>query len=318
MKKRRLGLILASSIVVSSLLQNSLCTHAQNTVAETVKSLEGESVYQIMVDRFYDGDPSNNAKGEAFRYTENNQDDFRYMHGGDWQGVIDKIPYIKGMGYTAIWISPVADPQLWGMPDANGKQWPTAYHGYNVYDPNRANRYFGTDDPIQSKKKLKELVDECHKNGMKVILDGVFNHTGSDSKYFNEKGTFPDKGACQDIMSLYGSFFKKSYGDDGRLYFHHWWGMPTLPRCDSYSKTWQDYIYGEGGIVDRWFKMGIDGLRLDVADELSDEFIEGIRKAVSRHKKDGLIIGEVWKNAMRMNREYISSGKAMDSHMNYR
>ncbi len=186
MKKRRLGLILASSIVVSSLLQNSLCTHAQNTVAETVKSLEGESVYQIMVDRFYDGDPSNNAKGEAFRYTENNQDDFRYMHGGDWQGVIDKIPYIKGMGYTAIWISPVADPQLWGMPDANGKQWPTAYHGYNVYDPNRANRYFGTDDPIQSKKKLKELVDECHKNGMKVILDVVPNHVGD---YLQGQGT---------------------------------------------------------------------------------------------------------------------------------
>ena len=160
-----------------------LCTILSMSVIapETVsaaESLRGESVYQIMVDRFYDGDPSNNATGEAFRYTENSQDDFRYMHGGDWQGIIDKRPYIKDMGYTAIWISPVSDPQLWGVPDANGTQWPTAYHGYNVYDPNRANRYFGAEDPEQSKEKLKELVDTCHANGIKVIIDVVPNHVG--------------------------------------------------------------------------------------------------------------------------------------------
>lgn len=146
--------------------------------ASAATSLRGESIYQIMVDRFYDGDPTNNATGEAFRYTENTQDDFRYMHGGDWQGIIDKIPYIKGMGYTAIWISPVSDPQLWGIPDPNGTQWPTAYHGYNVYDPNRANRYFGTEDAQESKEILKELVDTCHENGIKVILDVVPNHVG--------------------------------------------------------------------------------------------------------------------------------------------
>lgn len=146
--------------------------------AEAATSLQGESVYQIMVDRFYDGDSSNNATGEAFRNTENTEEDFRYMHGGDWQGIIDKIPYIKGMGYTAVWISPVGEPQLWGVPDANGKQWPTAYHGYNVYDPNRANSYFGSSDPEASKAKLKELVDTCHANGIKVIIDVVPNHVG--------------------------------------------------------------------------------------------------------------------------------------------
>lgn len=158
-------------------------------------SLRGESVYQIMVDRFYDGDTSNNATGEAFRYAENVQDDFRYMHGGDWQGIIDKISYIKDMGYTAIWISPVSDPQLWGVPDANGTQWPTAYHGYNVHDPNRANRYFGAEDPTESKEILKELVDVCHENGIKVILDVVPNHvgdylqgTGSNAHYITNSG----------------------------------------------------------------------------------------------------------------------------------
>lgn len=68
-------------------------------------------------------------KGEAFRNTEWEEEDFRYMHGGDWQGIIDKLDYIKGMGYTAIWLSPVSDPQLWGMPDGTGKQWPTVFQG---------------------------------------------------------------------------------------------------------------------------------------------------------------------------------------------
>lgn len=161
--------------------------------ASAATSLRGESIYQIMVDRFYDGDPTNNATGEAFRYTENTQDDYRYMHGGDWQGIIDKIPYIKGMGYTAIWISPVTDPQLWGIPDANGTQWPTAYHGYNVYNPNRANRYFGAEDSQESKAILKELVDTCHENGIKVIIDVVPNHVGdylqgigSDAHYLTD------------------------------------------------------------------------------------------------------------------------------------
>lgn len=163
--------------------------------ASAAVNLRGESIYQIMVDRFYDGDPTNNATGEAFRYPENTQDDFRYMHGGDWQGIIDKISYIKDMGYTAIWISPVTDPQLWGVPDASGKQWPTAYHGYNIHDPNRASRYFGNSDPEVSKQKLKELVDVCHNNGIKVIIDVVPNHvgdylqgTGSNAHYISNTG----------------------------------------------------------------------------------------------------------------------------------
>lgn len=180
------------SIALCAMLSMTVLPPTNVSAAE---SLRGESVYQIMVDRFYDGDSTNNAKGEAFRNAENSQDDFRYMHGGDWQGIIDKITYIKNMGYTAIWISPVTDPQLWGIPDANGKQWPTAYHGYNVYDPNRASRYFGAEDPEQSKQKLKELVDICHENGIKVIFDIVPNHvgdylqgTGNNAHYISNVG----------------------------------------------------------------------------------------------------------------------------------
>lgn len=191
MKLRKLMKGIGTLMLTAAVSLSALPT----VTASAAESLRGESIYQIMVDRFYDGDASNNATGEAFRYSENSQDDFRYMHGGDWQGIIDKISYIKDMGYTAIWISPVSDPQLWGVPDADGKQWPTAYHGYNVYDPNRANRYFGAEDPQESKEKLKELVDVCHENGIKVIFDVVPNHvgdylqgTGSNAYYISNVG----------------------------------------------------------------------------------------------------------------------------------
>ena len=93
--------------------------------------------------------------------------------------------------------------------------------------------------------------------------------------------------------------------------------MTNLPVCDGDSKEWLEYITGENGIIDQWFQLGIDGLRLDVADDLTDYFIEQIKIAVERNKKDGFILGEVWKNFMRMNRDYIAGGKGMHTTMNY-
>ena len=173
--RKTLSLLIAIIMILAT-VPLSRSAFADNT--EPDLTLQGERIYQIMVDRFYDGNPNNNATGEAFRYAEVTAEDFRYMHGGDWQGIIQKIPYIKGMGYTAIWISPIADPQLWSVPDSQGVQGPTAYHGYHVYDPYRANRYFGDADPDTSKQILKQLVDACHAEGIKVIFDVVPNHVG--------------------------------------------------------------------------------------------------------------------------------------------
>ena len=164
--------LLTTAFLLSSLL--GACSRR----TPTLTNFQGQRIYQIMTDRFYDGDPGNNATGAAFTYSEDKLEDFLLMHGGDWQGIIDKLDYIKGMGYTAIWISPISDPQLWSCPDANGKQMPTAYHGYHTYDPYRANRYFGAEDPDASKAKLKELVDKCHQAGLRVIFDVVPNHVG--------------------------------------------------------------------------------------------------------------------------------------------
>ncbi|MEK3756962.1 carbohydrate binding domain-containing protein [Paenibacillus sp. FSL P4-0338] len=174
MKRKRNRLlvpVLITSIVLSIMMNLFVLPQAKVEAASIGTVTENDTIYQIMVDRFNDGDSSNNATGAAIRYGENSEEDFRYMKGGDWQGVIDKLPYIHNMGYTAIWISPVAEPQMTNR-ENNGSGKNTAYHGYNVKDPNKANPYFGT------KEKLKELVDSAHALGIKVIIDVVPNHIG--------------------------------------------------------------------------------------------------------------------------------------------
>ena len=231
------------------------------------------------------------------------------FYGGDLKGITQKLDYFQSLGIDIIYLSPIVYSQ--------------STHRYDSSDFEKVDPYAGT------LEDLKELCDEAHKRGMKVILDAVFNHTGSDSKYFNKYQNEEwikeenDKGAYHDPNSKYAKFYKKVYGSDGKEYQKYWWDFDTLPVCDGNSLEWKQYITGEGGVIDQWFACGIDGLRLDVADELTDEFIELIRKAVHRNKPDGFILGEVWENPMKMydeyhnKRFYIENGKGMDSVMNY-
>lgn len=263
---------------------------------------KGKIMYHIFVDRFNKKDENIKEMKNRIYHRNWNEDmligpdkngrwntDF---YGGNLKGIIEKLDYIKSLGTTIIYLSPICTSQ--------------SNHRYDTANYKEIDPYVGTEED------LIELCEKAHSKGMKIILDAVFNHTGNDSIYFNEYGTYNTLGAYQSKESPYYNFYRKSKGN-----FDYWWGMKNLPVCDGNSKQWQDYIYGEGGIIDKWFKCGIDGLRLDVADELTDEFIEGIRKAVKRNKKDAYILGEVWENPMRMNRSYIESGKAMDSVMNY-
>lgn len=218
------------------------------------------------------------------------------FYGGNLKGIEEKLDYIKSLGVEIIYLSPIVYSQ--------------SNHRYDASDYEQVDPYAGCN------QDLKDLCDKAHEMGMKIVLDAVFNHTGNDSKYFNEYNTFNTIGAFQSDESPYASFYKKQVSDN-KTQFDYWWGMTNLPVCDGNSNDWKNYILGVGGIIDQWFKLGIDGLRLDVADELTDEFIEGIRVAVKRNKEDGLILGEVWKNPMRMQRGYIDSGKCMDTVMNY-
>ena len=274
---------------------------------------KGRMMYHIFVDRFYRGSEEE-MKPMPRRHIHKNWDEpvvvcgdeyniwNNDFFGGDLKGITKKLDYIESLGIDILYLSPIVYSQSTHRYDASD---------YEVVDP-----YAGTLDD------LKELCDEAHKRGMKVVLDAVFNHTGSDSKYFNryqnkewiEKEN--DRGAYHGGRK-YSKFYKSHMGPDGMTYYHYWWGFDTLPVCNGDSKEWQDYITGENGIIDQWFSQGIDGLRLDVADELTDYYIELIRKAVHRNKEDGFILGEVWENPMYMGRSYIESGRGMDSVMNY-
>lgn len=225
------------------------------------------------------------------------------FHCGDLKGISDTIKYIKKLGVDIIYLSPIVRS--------------SSNHRYDTGDYKNVDPYAGTNE------MLAELCENAHRHGMKVILDGVFNHTGNDSLYFNEFGTFDSIGAYQveedekykGMISPYSDFYKK-YCHYGKHGFEHWWGMPNLPVCDGNSKHWKEFICGEGGVIDTWFGLGIDGLRLDVADELTDKFIEEIHSAVKRNKEDGFIIGEVWEQNP-MNRSFIISTKGMHSVMDY-
>lgn len=264
---------------------------------------KGKIMYHIFVDRFNKGrDEPLRSMPNRTTYSSFNEEmkvgpinevwnaDF---YGGDIEGIIKKLEYIKSLGVSILYLSPLV--------------WSQSNHRYDTSD------YENVDPYVGNNRDFKRLCEIAHSMDMKIVLDAVFNHTGNDSIYFNELGTFNELGAYQSKESRYNSFFKRN--EDGT--FSYWWGMKNLPVCDSNSKEWIDYITGEGGIIDKWFELGIDGLRLDVADELSDTYIEHIRTAVKRNKEDGFIIGEVWKNPMDVGRSYISSGKAMDSVMNY-
>ncbi len=268
---------------------------------------KGKVMYHIFLDRFNRGSQTklkpmpkrhiHTSWNEEMQIGPDNEgiwnNDF---YGGDLKGIENKLDYLKELGVDIIYISPVVKSQ--------------SNHRYDTADYEMVDPYAGTNED------LKNLCDKAHELDIKVILDAVFNHTGNDSKYFNEFGTYSNLGAYQSKDSIYSNFYRK-HEENGQIKYEYWWGMKNLPECDGYSKEWIDYITGENGIIDKWFDLGIDGLRLDVADELNDEFIKKIRTAVKRNKQDGFILGEVWKNPMRMNRGYISSGKAMDSVMDY-
>lgn len=270
---------------------------------------KGKIMYHIFLDRFYRGSKEPLQKMPR-RHIHKNWDEPMQIgpdsegiwnndfYGGDFQGITQKLDYIESLGVSILYISPPVYSQ--------------SNHRYDTSEYEKIDPYAGTNED------LKILCEEAHKRGMKVVLDAVFNHTGSDSKYYNEYNSFDELGAYQSEQSKYTPFFKKHYNPNtGKMEFSYWWGMTNLPVCDGNSKAWLEYITGENGIIDQWFQLGIDGLRLDVADDLTDYFIEQIKVAVERNKKDGFILGEVWKNFMRMNRDYIAGGKGMHATMNY-
>lgn len=266
---------------------------------------KGCVAYQIFPDRFCKGNGSVKLPMPRRRLHESwddqpiiepdeegiyNNDFF----GGDFAGIKEKVEYIASLGVDMIYLNPIVTSQ--------------SNHRYDTAD------YFHPDSYLGNEKELVQMIQEFHRLGIKVIFDGVFNHTGNDSVYFNQYGTYDSVGAYQSEKSPYNSFYLRGKNKE----YHYWWGFHNLPVCDKNAPAFRKMIFGIGGVIDKWCEMGIDGVRLDVVDELPDDFTMGIWEAMQRNKPDDfLIIGEVWENPMRKGKAYISSGREIHSVMNY-
>lgn len=247
--------------------------------------------YGVLNQDWYDGIPKYPQKpGDAL---DNNE-----FFGGSLYGVIEKLDYLASLNVSVIYLNPIFEAY--------------SNHKYDTADYTKVDKAFGGDEALDL------LISECEKRGMRIILDGVFNHTGSDSVYFNAFGRYPSVGAAQGLNSEYADWYRfKKYPED----YDCWWGVKILPTLNKNSESLRNFISGENGVIRHWLKKGISGWRLDVADELPDSFISEIRYAAKSEKSDSVVLGEVWEDASNKiaygeRRKYFS-GYELDSVMNY-
>ena len=221
------------------------------------------------------------------------------FYGGSLKGIQNDLPRIAELGFTAIYLNPIFEAH--------------SNHRYNTAD------YLNVDPLLGTNEEFEVLCREAAKYGIGIVLDGVFSHTGSDSRYFNREGRYGDGGAYRDPNSPYRSWY--DFDPKYKGGYRSWWGFETLPEVDEETPSYVEFITGEGGVIDTWLRRGAAGFRLDVADELPDDFIEKIRAAVKRVSPEKFLLGEVWEDATTkygfgQRRTYLL-GKGLDSVMNY-
>lgn len=273
------------------------------------KAFDGGVIYQIMPDRFNVGGERKKTKANALyrddwgatpHYKPDEKGVVRNndFFGGNLQGVTDKLDYLKSLNVRCIYLNPIF------LASSN--------HKYDTANYEQVDSDFGDE------AQLKTLIAKAKERGISVMLDGVFSHTGDDSIYFNKYGSFDSIGAYQSEDSPYFKWYDFQRFPDK---YTSWWGITTLPCVNENEESYNRYINGENGIVRKYMKMGIAGFRLDVADELPDEFLDNLASAVKSEKSDGIVLGEVWEDASNKvaysRRRRYFQGKQLDSVMNY-
>ena len=313
---------------------------------------KGAVMYQIYVDRFCNGDPSNDVLtgeysyiGEQVERVENWDEypkamDVRCFYGGDLQGILDKLDYLQDLGIEVIYMNPIfvspsnhkydtqdydyIDPHFTVIKNDGGEVLPPG-----ELDNTKATKYMKR---IVCKENLEasneffiHFVEEVHKRGMRVLLDGVFNHCGSFNKWLDRERLYEgdsdyEKGAYISADSPYRKFFKFNNKHDWpyNKYYDGWWGHDTLPKL-SYetSQELYDYIMG---IARKWVSppYNVDGWRLDVAadlgwsEEFNHKFWKDFRKNVKEANPDAVIFAEHYGDASAW-----LQGDEWDSVMNY-
>ena len=269
-------------------------------------------MYHIFVDRFAKGDIIEPWQRDDVitnddwyhgipQYAKNQGDRLKnnMFFGGNLKGVEDKLDYLESLGTKVIYLSPIFKAY--------------SNHKYDTGD------YMTVDEMFGGEKAFTSLLEEAKKRGISIILDGVFNHTGDDSLYFNKYGKYQSEGAYNSESSPYRDWYRfKSYPND----YDSWWGIDILPKLDQTNERCREYFTGNGGVIEKYTSMGIGGWRLDVADELPDSFLYSLRECAHKNSDgNAIIIGEVWENAAvkvayGKRRNYFH-GLQLDSVMNY-
>ncbi len=282
--------------------------------------LKNSVMYQIFPDRFGFSDDDTAAKGIEYHKSLGQTprlhkrlsdpvawqprrgeegyfpDDF---YGGTFKGIAAKLPYLKELGVSCLYLNPVVEAR--------------SNHRYDTSDYLKADPILGTN------RDFSELCRKAGEYGMRIILDGVFSHTGADSIYFNAYGNYDSVGAYQSQASRYYRwYFFKEFPDS----YRSWWGIRNLPEVDEKVPSWQNFIFrNKSSVMKTWMNRGASGWRLDVADEIPDEVLEAMRREVKAQDPEAPIIGEVWEDPVVKvsydSRRKYALGRALDSVMNY-
>ncbi len=277
---------------------------------KTPDKLKGGIIYQIFPDRFYKADiktenvPDDRQLHESWGEQPNwkpnakgkitNSDYF----GGNLKGIEEKLDYIAALGVNCIYLNPIFEAH--------------SNHRYDTAD------YTKIDPLLGSEEDFVSLCQKAKAKGIDIVLDGVFNHTGADSVYFNKNSRYDSIGAYNSKQSPYYSWYSfRKWRND----YECWWNFDTLPNLNEADEGYCEFLFGKSGVIKKWLKLGASGWRLDVADELPDSFLDKLTACVKEEKDDAIIIGEVWEDASNkcaynVRRRYLLGGQ-LDSVMNY-
>lgn len=271
-------------------------------------------VYQIFPDRFCRGRKGwDHLQGKMGAVIHSDWNDAPYyckntdtgdivqydFYGGDIEGIRQKFDYLQSLGVTAIYLNPVFES--------------ASNHRYSTADYHKIDSFFG------SNEEFSAFCKEAKERGIRIILDGVFSHTGADSVYFNRFGHYDSLGAYESKESPYYEWYRfTDYPDE----YESWWGVMDLPNVDETNPSYMDFIiHNDDSVLRHWIRAGISGWRLDVIDELPVPFLRAFYKTLKEEDPEAVLIGEVWEDASNKisyseQREYLC-GHDIDSAMNY-
>lgn len=273
--------------------------------------LQGANIYQIFPDRFFRGkltNPDDRMDRQLhpawdepfFPVDERSQWGYNSLEfwGGNLNGIREKLPYLQNMGVEILYLNPIFQA--------------SSNHRYDTGDFEAIDPLLGTEADFAA------LCQEAEALGIRVLLDGVFNHTGSDSRYFNANGTYDLVGAAQSPDSRYHDWYSfRRFPDE----YACWWDFKSLPEVRKDHPDYRRFILGREGVIAKWLEKGASGWRLDVADELPMDFLRELRRAAKRQKRDAAVLGEVWEDASNKvaygEMRCYCAGDTLDSVMNY-